>query len=157
MSKLAVPQSVKRIVRELPGFTSYCSCTSMCSNTEVDHLIPKSFLSKTLMNGYFRNANKDMHNLYRCCTNINRPKGKKMLGIDWDAEDHNAYLARSALYMDMKYELGVSEELLLVWKEMAIKVEPLEFEFVRNEIIIGHQNNDNPFISEYPSSVIYYQ
>lgn len=157
MSKVRVPQSVKRIVRELPGFKSYCSCTTMCSNMEVDHLIPKSFLSKVLVNGHFRNANQDMHNLFRCCTTINRPKSNLMLGVDWDAGDHNGYLARSALYMDMQYELSISDETLIKWKEMAIRIEPLEFEFVRNEIIIGHQNNDNPFISEYPSSVIYYQ
>ncbi len=147
----------KQIVRELPGFTSYCSCTKLCSNLEVDHMIPKHFLKKKLVNGTFNQANSDMHNLFRCCNRINNPKGHKLLGVDWDAGDHSTYLARTALYMDMQYDLGVPEDLLLVWKEMALRTDPLEFEHERNEIIKHKQGRDNPFISEFPSSIIYYQ
>ena len=158
-------QSVKKIVRELPGLTSYCACLKTCTNVEVDHVIPKHLLKKSLVkNVLFENPQKslynksinDMHNLYRCCTKMNRPKSNKILGQNWDAKEHNSYLARAALYMDMQYELNVSEDLLLIWKNMALQTEVLDFEKERNDIIMSHQNQSNPFITELPSFIVYY-
>lgn len=164
-------QSVKKVVRKLPGLTSYCSCVKSCSNVEVDHLIPK-FLLKQKSNQYNKSIN-DMHNLFRCCTKINNPKGCKILGDDWvvskdndwvvskDNNDlayvHNSYLARAALYMDMQYDLNVSKDLLLIWKNMALQTEIFEFEKQRHNIIKTHQKTENPFITEFPSSIILYQ
>ena len=149
-------RGIKKIVRQLPGFTSYCECVKLCSNMEVEHVVPKSFLKKVLINGKFNQANNDMHNLFRCCSRINSQKGAGLLGVDWDAGSHNSYLARSALYMDWKYGLEIPDYLLMEWKLMALEIEPLEFEYERNNIISSHQGNDNVFITEFPGSIIYY-
>lgn len=148
---------VKKLVKELPGLHSYCLCTKPCSGLNVDHVVPKSYLRRQLSASAFNHADRDMHNLFRCCINMNQDKAAKMLGDDYRVEGaHNSYLARSALYMDWKYGLGSPEDLILEWKLMALESPVFEFETQRNEIIKSIQKSDNPFISEHPSKTVLY-
>lgn len=155
--KLLMSRKAKSVVRNLPGFTSYCECLKSCSNVEVDHVIPRKFLRDNLEPTHYKKAEWDMHNLYRCCFKINNPKSHKIIGQNWQAGNgHDSYLARAALYMDWKYGLEVSEDLLLQWKVMALSVDPLRDEKERNKIITEIQGHSNPFIEEYPKKIILY-
>ena len=70
--------------------------------------------------------------------------------------NHVSYLARSALYMDWKYSLDVDLDMIFRWKYMAVQFDPCEFELERNELIKEFQGNDNPFVSDFPSKIVYY-
>jgi len=155
--------SVRKLVNTLPGNISYCSCNIICSNSNVEHVIPISFLRKNINNTNIKTAVNDMHNLHKCCETANTLKGCGILGQTYKTSDQNidSYLARSALYMDWKYKIlsnnNTTDKLLSTWKLMALETKPFPFEHERNEIIKDVQGNDNPFISKYTESVKIYK
>jgi hypothetical protein len=166
MKQLKLRPSIKKAVHSFPGNISYCSCSIICTNPNIDHVIPISFLRKNINSTNIKTAVNDMHNLYKCCEIENRLKGCGILGQTYITSDKtiDSYLSRSALYMDWKYGIlsknpgsNKSEKLLSKWKLMALEIKPFFFERERNEIIKDIQGNDNPFISKYPDSVKTYK
>ena len=152
-------RSVKKIVRNLPGFQSYCECVKPCSGVEIDHVVPKSLLKKKSKK--FNQANNDMHNLFRCCHKINNPKGSKLIGSTYttDSPLHDSYLARSALYMGDRYDLFTGHIYLPYinrLKYIALSCNPFDFEYDRNIEIESIQGCDNKFVTDYPQSIIKY-
>ena len=146
-------RSTHRIVKNFPGYISYCACIERCSRWEIDHLIPIKLQKDQLDHKTFVKARNNMHNLYPCCFKINNYKSYKILGLGYYNPRHNSYLARSALYMEQKYNLTVSSYIQNNWKKMSLHEKPHPFEHERNVIISSFQGNENPFISNYPNIV----
>lgn len=149
----------RRLILSLPSPKSYCDCRTSCSQTTLDHVIPKSVLKRKLNKKKFRKANVDMHNLFPCCLRLNQQKGAKILDYDnftISCEGNIGYLYRSCLYMNWKYNLEFPRDIVLKWKYKSILYPVRNFELVRNEEIKNKQGNDNIFLSHYfPITTLY--
>ena len=76
---MIISRGYKNLVRVMPGPKSYCKCERMCSQVTVDHVIPKSFIKRTMS----ISCANDLHNLYPCCSKLNGEKGSKLFGKDF--------------------------------------------------------------------------
>ena len=149
--------SIRKFIQNLPGPKSYCGCNKLCSPLEIEHVVPISLLKQKKNKNYKKSIN-DPHNLFYVCSEINSKKSSALLLEDYMPPDrlHLSYLSRAALYMDWKYELSVSPELLLKWKYWALQSEIISFELEKNQTIVESElkYGDNPFLSEFPSKII---
>ncbi len=145
-------KSIRKIVLDLPGPMSYCSCITPCSKPTVDHLIPKSLLKHQLGKVGYKKANTDLHNLHRCCERMNRSKSNLLFGENYQLDSYFDYLARNALYMEWKYSLTINNNVKELWNTMALASEPEDFEHERNQIIIENGGNHNIFLSHHIDS-----
>jgi len=143
-------KTIREFVLTLKGPTStYCNCSSPCSNLEVDHVLPVWYVKQELED----NANpalRDPHNLYRCCSNMNKKKGPFMLESKFIGNEISGLLARSYLYMNWRYDIHFDDTILSYLKSMSIINSPFEFEKKRAEEILIKTGNVNPFVKYYP-------
>lgn len=145
---------MRKFIRTIPGPMSYCNCVKGCSEIQVDHVVPKSFLKSNIKNPKnLARAVNDGHNMYTCCENINQSKDDKLLGVNFTAGKNNNHLARSALYMNSTYDLNVDQEVLHTWEVMSMEMEPWEFEILRSKLIKDRQGEGNKFIDMYPAKI----
>lgn len=140
---------LRKFILELPGPISYCDCNSLCSKPEIEHVYPKMLLRKKLSGKLFISANKDPHNLFKSCSQINRKKGCLLLGDGFDAYEFNGMLARSCLYMNYTYSLETDKTIILRWRNFSLLYPPLHFEYERSHMIKESFNHSNPFIDLY--------
>ena len=141
-------QSLKKFILSLPGPKSYCHCESVCSNIEIEHVLPKSILKKTLIRKTFKEANRDPHNLYTCCSKLNRDKAL-LLGQNYVAYDFSGMLGRSCLYMNYAYGLNIKDRIVNTWNNFSLLYPPLPFEYERAKIIYLKTGKRNTFIDMY--------
>ena len=135
---------IRKFVLSLPGPKSYCDCENLCSKVELEHVLPKFIIKKQGVTS--KTALNDPHNLYSCCSYINRNKGCKVVGVDYDCAEFNGILSRSCLYMNQQYNLKVDKNWIRTWKNFALYYPPHEFEYERNEIIYQQTGIVNPFL-----------
>lgn len=138
--------SRRRFILELPGPASYCSCDSICSGLEIEHVLPKSFIKRRTSPKKFSQANRDPHNLFSCCQILNREKSHFILGVDYDAEEHNGRLARACLHMNAHYNLGSEDWWVKVWNNYSLLYPPEPTEYARNRIIYEKTGVRNKYI-----------
>lgn len=137
---------MRNFILSLPSLNSYCNCLKLCTKVEIEHVYPKSLLRAKLTSERFSVANRDPHNLFPCCSYLNRKKADSLLGKNYDAGDVNGILARACLYMDDSYELQTERALVQKWKEFSELYPPYEFEYTRNAIIKRYNGSWNKFI-----------
>lgn len=144
------------IIKKLPGPISYCDCKKLCSRVEIDHVIPKSLL-KRKTSRRFSSANRNMHNLHRCCHKVNNPKSAALIGLNYTTGllIHDSYLARIALYMDEKYDL-LDYKHIVKLKEISLTHKPFDYEIERNRIVTDIQGDNNDFITDFPDKILSY-
>ena len=165
-------KSVKNFVKILPGPLSYCNCKKACSRIEVDHVIPIYEIRKQILDNKniprdenldmniinsnilkkYTNAIKNPHNMYRCCSKINRLKDSSLFGKDFYKNKDKSlysYLARSCLYMGWKYNLDFDEELIDFWKTCTLFKSPWNFERERSAMIFKNYKLENPYIDKF--------
>ena len=139
---------LRQFILQLPGVNSYCDCETLCSQIEVEHVMPRKILMQRLDLKEFKIANRDPHNLYKCCHMLNSEKGSlvldKYLGYEF-----GGMLARSCLYMDSRYLLNFEPELIKTWNNLSSFYPPFHFEYSRSKIIAEYTGNVNPFIDDY--------
>lgn len=139
----------RKFILELPGIASYCNCEKLCSKLEIEHVYPKILLKKKLDRKLFLIANSDPHNLFSCCSYLNKQKGYSLLGKNYDAGIFNGMLARSCLYMNFSYNLKTEKEIVTIWNNYSLLYPPFSFEYERSEIIGKYTGKVNPFIVNY--------
>ena len=137
----------RNFILNLPGFNSYCNCDKLCSAIQIEHVMPRRVLKKSKQ---FSIADKDPHNLYRCCHVLNREKGSLVLGQGYHGNEFGGMLARSCLYMNYKYDLKFHFKTVTTWNNLSLFYPPFEFEYRRSEIIKEKIGNANIFIDEFP-------
>lgn len=145
-------KGLRNFILNLPGPpSSYCTCNKLCSDVEIDHVVPQKFLKENI-NKKLENALNDPHNLYRCCSHKNREKGHSLLNKKKEAgDDFSGLLARSYLYMIWKYNIEISKEILTEIKTMNNLHSPFIFERNREAEIKYYTGQGNPFINCYPT------
>jgi len=143
-----MPKGIKRFIRKLPGPLSYCKCDNLCSPLEVEHVVPKMIL-KTGFD--FNTSKKDPHNLYMCCSKINRDKGHQLFGKDFvlDNSYHKGALSRSCLYMYETYNLPIDKKIVAIWRHFHRNYPPLSFEIQRDLVIQEFYGKNNYFLDDY--------
>jgi endonuclease I len=133
---------------------SYCTCNTLCSSLEVDHVLPKTFLIKNINSiKILKNAINDPHNLYRVCNYKNSEKGSSLLSDRVAGDDFSGMKARSYLYMNLKYRLNMNEYMLSSLKSMSLMHNPFSFEIRRSKEIAHYTGQVNSFIDYYPLNV----
>ena len=139
---------MRRFVLQLPNVSSYCDCQKLCSPAEVEHAYPRSLLKKKLSKKVFLEANKDLHNLHKCCRNVNRLKADSLLGKTYFRE-FSGIIARSCLYMDETYSLKTSPDLIKKWYNLSLIYPPSETELERAEKIEERTGKSNYYIEQH--------
>ena len=139
-------ETMKRFIRNLPGVSSYCDCLTICSSIEVEHAYPRSLLKRKLCRSDYLIANKDMHNLHKCCSILNRMKYNYLLGDNYIADEFSGIIARSCLYMDDEYKLQTSSTLVNAWYNFSLLYPPLENELARVKLIEEKTGKINRFV-----------
>jgi hypothetical protein len=138
---------IKKFIRNLPGPPSYCKCSVLCSPLEVEHVIPNGFLKRQPRT--LPGARWNPHNLYTCCSYINRNKADKLYGDGFSLPEysyHHGALARACLHMTEYYDLKVRKDLLHFWIEKHHQHPPEPFEFHRNELIFEKTGSLNTYV-----------
>jgi endonuclease I len=98
-------------------------------------------------------AQMDVHNLQRCCAKGNRLKGTRMLSVrDMDGE-FSGIVARTYLYMNWRYQLGVDQCTLSTWKSLSLYVHPSLYERQRARSIAHYTGQANWFVDLFPLTV----
>jgi endonuclease I len=145
---MSYKKGLKPFIKNLPGPHSYCKCDKLCSRLEVEHVIPKMIL-KTGFD--FNVSKKDPHNLYKCCSRINRDKGHKLFGKDFvlDNSYHKGALSRSCLYMYETYKLPIDKKVVSIWRHLHKEYPPHPFEIQRDILIQKFCNTRNYFLDDY--------
>ncbi len=152
MSRMIMPSDIKRLIRALPGPKSYCKCTVMCSPLEIEHVIPKSYLKQSFSKSksdVIPNAVWNPHNLFTCCSYLNRLKADNLYGDKFFLPTnsyHYGALARASLYMTEYYNLKMSNEIVQYWIDNHNKHPPQPFEFRRNEMIFKNVMKSNSYL-----------
>lgn len=143
-------KSTKEFVRALPGPSSYCTCTTLCSPLEIEHVVPNALLKKCFN---FKKATNDPHNLYTCCSKMNRQKSSKVFGKDFVLDNeqsfHTGALARACLHMLDMYNFSIDKHTVMVWKELHKNHYPHDFEFERDDLIFKHYSQGNVFLEDF--------
>ena len=140
---------LREFILSLPGTNSYCECENPCSNIEVEHVIPKKELKDRIDKKLYLKAVNDPHNLFRCCSYLNRQKGCQVLGSTLESDiDFQYYgmLSRSCLYMDHMYNLKFNPLLIHKWVNFSTLFPPFNFERERNKLIYEKTGKINIFI-----------
>ncbi len=145
-------KSIKNIVSNLSGPTSYCKCIKLCSPATIDHILPQRLLKSRLNNKELKEAINDPHNLFRCCQKINLNKSDKILGEKIVNYVYDGFMSRAYLYMNMKYNLQLDNTLINNWKHISLSNEPNPFEYERDLTLLEITKTSNPYINEFPSS-----
>ena len=148
-------KSMKGIVLSLDGPPcSYCTCSRLCSPIDVDHALPQSYLRNNIENKRQLNvAINDPHNLYRVCRRKNREKGSSLLSDRLAGDEFSGLKARSYLYMNWRYTLGMDSYLLENLKTFSLMHPPFLFEIRRSKTISYYNGQANPFITHFPLTV----
>ena len=93
------------------------------------------------------------HNLFTCCSKINRQKGAELFGKDFILDnqktDHQGALARASLYMYDTFDLSIDGKTVALWKILDKIYEPLEFEYERNEMIFDYNGTFNHYLHDF--------
>ena len=144
-------KNIRNFVLNLPGLNSYCNCEFPCSPIEIEHALPKSLLKKQLNTKTFKIANTDAHNLFRCCSQLNREKSNNLLGENYFPDEYSGMLARACLHMTFTYNMKFDEKLIRRWKNYSIMYRPEQFEYERARIIYLETRKLNYFITRYHS------
>ena len=145
---LKLNRGIKSFIKKLPGPKSYCKCDRLCSALEIEHVVPKMIL-KTGFD--FNSAKNDPHNLYACCSIINRDKGHKLFAKDFLLGDsyHKGALSRSCLYMYETYSLPIDKKVVAIWRHFHKDYPPHSFEIQRNALIQDFCGKHNYFLDDY--------
>lgn len=139
---------MRRFILQLPGVSSYCNCSKLCSALELEHAYPKSLLKRKLNRSDFLKANKDPHNLHKCCSKMNRLKANHLLGKAYFHE-FSGIIARSCLYMNETYSLKTESKLVKKWNNLSLIYPPLQDELERSKIIEEEIGIVNYYIEKY--------
>lgn len=142
-------KSLRKFILELPGANSYCECQFPCSKIEIEHVYPKSLLKAKLDKKLFAKANQNPHNLYKCCSYLNRKKSSLLLGEPYVRDEFNGMLARACLYMDYTYNLNNTDRTISTWTNYSLLYPPFPFEYERSKKIYEYTGSSNIFIDLY--------
>ena len=137
---------LRSFILSLPGPLSYCDCQTPCSRLELEHVLPKSVLKRSLSGKTFQQANKNPHNLLTCCRPLNQEKSNLVLAINYDSESHNGRLARACLYMNDFYQIGFDTEIVTRWKNFSLLYPADREEYLRNSLIYDKTGLNNKYI-----------
>jgi len=130
--------------------STYCNCNKLCSSLEIDHVLPAWYIRQNVDKKSLKSSLLDPHNLYRCCSSINRKKGASLLDVNSTGQEISGLMSRSYLYMNWKYDIYFDEEILFYLKTMSIINKPFPFEIERSQKIYEKTGKKNPFIQHYP-------
>jgi len=146
---------LRNLVLNVDGPTcTYCNCIKPCSNLEMDHVLPAWYLKQELKGGKILFAGlNDPHNIYRCCSDLNRKKGPFMLDVKFTGNEITGLMARSYLYMNWKYNILFDEDTLKFLNTMTIINPPFKFEYERSRQIREVTGKKNIFVEDYPKTL----
>ena len=130
--------------------SSYCTCNKLCSDLEIDHVVPQKFLKEKIYNRKnLISAINDPHNIYRCCSIENRKKGHSLLKDEFAGNEFSGLKARSYLYMIWKYNMKIEKPFIESLNTMNRLHSPFKYEKKRSLEILSNNGQRNPFIYYY--------